>query len=175
MRPGARTLAAFATTSVLVVACAGDDGPGAAAFVIETAAAMPGAPTTFTATGAAVDQGLLCASGDAAWLRSLDAEDGQPLSEQTQDGDVIWVESRFTCEDGSGEFTLRAVATADDEELRAIVETGQDSAEHPLTWRGGTGNYSDIAVDGVRTWTVARAGSFDDGVRETFSGTLAAD
>ena len=71
MRGHALTIGLMAA---LLLSCGGDDDDSAMEFRIETAPAMPGETTGFVATGTAVDQSSLCASGEASWGETLHAE-----------------------------------------------------------------------------------------------------
>jgi hypothetical protein len=152
----------------------GDDTATEAEFVIETDPAMPGEPTGFSATGAAVDEELLCPDGDAAWVQTLHADTGLPETpaDPPRDGETLWVETLFTCSDGTGDFTLRAVAVVDEAELEESLETGEPIGPHPVSAVAGTGDYGELEVEGSREWVAVTPGVFEDGFSEVFSGTL---
>ena len=159
--------------AVLATSCS-NEAPSEAAFAIETEPAMPGEPTGFTATGEAVAEELLCLSGDAAWTQTLHADTGLPETPENppRDGETLWVETRFTCSDGNGDFTLRAEAVVDFAELDESFATGEPLGPHPISAIAGTGDYGNLEVDGSREWVPVTPGDFDDGFTEIFSGTL---
>ena len=160
--------------SVLVlVSCGGDEASEPAAFAIETTT-LPGARPVFTATGSAIDEGLLCGAGTAQPRQTLCADTGLPESadDPPQDGDVLWVTFDFTCDDGSGTFALRTEATVDTAGLQTVIEDGELSSSAPFSLLEGTGAYEDVEMSGVRQFTVVTAGGFDDGVIDIFTGTL---
>lgn len=168
MRGHALTIGLMAA---LLLSCGGGND-SAMEFRIETAPAMPGETTGFVATGAAVDQSSLCASGEASWGETLHAETGEPETAPPQDGDVMWVHTTFTCDDGTGELTLRAEVTVDNAALEQSIVTGDPLDAGSLSLLAATGDYEDASVTGTRTGTVVTAGGFDDGVTEVFEGTL---
>lgn len=168
-----RSLIVIAAASLLTISC-GDDTVTEAEFVIETEPAMPGEPTRFSASSEAVDEELLCTDGDAAWTQTLHADTGLPETEADppRDGETLWVETQSTCDDGTGEFTLRAIAVVDFAELEESLETGEPIGPHPVSATVGDGDYVGIEVDGSREWVLVTPAAFDDGVYEVFSGTL---
>lgn len=167
----------LAVLAVVGAASCGDDADDSAeaAFRIENSVAgRPGEPTSFTATGDAVDDGMLCADGEWAWLQTLHADTGLPESPERplREGEILWVEFRFTCADGTGDFVLRADATVDNAELESVLQTGEMSSHHPLSIIEGTGNYDQLQVEGSRQWSVTTPGGPDFGVYDVFSGTM---
>lgn len=133
---------------------------------------MPAQATGFTATGEAVDEGLLCPEGDATWGDTLHATTGLPETEPPEDGDVMWVETTFACADDSGQFTLRAELTVNAAALEAAVDTGATLEAGSLSLQTSDGDYLNMTVQGKRQAAVVTAGGFDDGAYEVFSGTL---
>ena len=162
----------IAIAALVAVSCGGDDETSAAEFQIERD--LFGETTDFSATGAAVDDGLLCPAGESVYLQTLYSETGIPETETTppEQGDVMWVEVEFTCADDSGDFILRAEVTVDDEDLDAAIASGELSSGAPLTVLSGSGDYEDLVVDGVRQVQVATPGTVEDGVSDVYSGTL---
>lgn len=159
--------------SILLVASCGDDATTEAAFVIETDPAIPTGSFGFSATGPAVDEGLLCADGDDAWVQTLHADTGLP--ESAQDPPTVKCCGRtpeFTCADGHGDFVLRADAMVDFAELDDVIATGQMSSEHLLSMTDGTGKHVDVVVEGVRQFTIATPGDVDGGFSDVHTGTL---
>ncbi|MDJ0768242.1 MAG: hypothetical protein QNJ12_05585 [Ilumatobacter sp.] len=170
-----RTLVLLVAASLLAVSC-GDDTPDEAEFRIQTDPVMPGGDetTSFSATGEAVDEGMLCPDGASTWVQTLHADTGLPESpaDPPRDGEVVWVEHRLTCADGSGDFVLRADALVDFAELDSAIATGDPLSEHPLSVIEGSGDYVELDVDGTREWSVVTPGGVDDGFYEVFTGTL---
>jgi hypothetical protein len=162
-------------TAVIVAGCGGGDDSQDVDFRIETDPAMPGQATSFTATGGAVDEDILCPSGDAVWGETLHADTGLPETEPPQDGDVMWVETSFTCADDSGDFTVRAEVIVDSAALQTSIESGEFLDAGSLSLLSGSGEYQGMTVAGNRRAAVVTPGGFDDGVYEVFSGTLTID
>ncbi len=170
-----RTFVLVAAVSLIVASCGGDDTTTEAAFVIVADPHSPAVPVTgFTASGEAVEQGMLCAAGEVAWMQTLHADTGLPESpdDPPQDGDVLWVEFEATCADGSGSLVLRAEATVDFAELDAVISSAEMSSDHPLSMLAGTGDYADASVVGVRQWSVATPGDIEGSYYDVFTGTL---
>lgn len=94
---------------------------------------------TFTATGDAVSSGLLCTSGSVTDLDLVRRAPNQ-----------LSVRKVFSCEDGSGTFTVRLQVHQD---FEAQTET--------FTWvvLGGTGSYEDLRGAGGGTTETADLGS----------------
>jgi hypothetical protein len=96
--------------------------------------ANPGTPGPFSASGPAVDSGLMCDSGtvyDTSWSAS-----GPPSGTFR----ILRVSKHFTCGDGSGEFDIAMV-------VRLDLTTSYTTA----TWRitGGTGDYAHLHGQGT--------------------------
>lgn len=86
-------------------------------------------PDLFTATGDAVDAGLVCASGDLANLSGRTSElPRRPFL-------LIRISKHFDCADGSGTFDLRLVALID-------KTTGESAGFWTVS--GGTGDYDGL-------------------------------
>jgi hypothetical protein len=164
----------LAALALLAASCGNDDSPTEAAFVIETDPEMAAGVTDFSASGEAVEEAMLCADGEAAWVQTLHADTGEPESRANppRDGEVLWVEMRFTCGDGSGDFVLRADATVDFAELDSVIATGEMSSDHPLSMIEGTGDYADLRVEGTRQFSIATPGQIEDSFYEVYTGTL---
>lgn len=166
-----------AVMSVLAVSCGDNDDVTEGGFRIETDPAASWADTTgFVASGTAVDDGLLCRTGELTYVHTLHAATGEPETPETppEDGDVMWVDKSFACDDGSGMFILRAELTVDVAAVEAAVGSGELHDSGSLTVTSGEDDYADITVEGTRQIAVVTAGTFDDGVHEVFSGTLTA-
>jgi len=99
----------------------------------------------FTATGAAVDAGWMCPKGDTQDFGTT----GSPVPGGTR----FIGDKTFTCDDGSGTFTLR---------FDAIVIG--DPFSDIGTWRvtSGTGDYTKLAGEGAVTATRSGAGLLDE-------------
>ena len=163
------TFVLLAAASLLVASCGSDDTTEAA-FVIEADPHSPMEPVTgFTASGEAVEEGMLCDAGEVTWMQTLHADTGLP---ESPDGEVLWVEFEVTCADGSGSLVLRADATVDFAELETVIANAEMSNDHPLSMLSGTGDYADASVVGVRQWSVATPGDIENSYYDRFTGTL---
>ena len=100
---------------------------------IEVLATIDPTPDPFTATGSAVDAGLLCATG---YQDELSFNVSGPPGGNFR---ILRVVKRFVCDDGSGTFDLRLVARL-------------DFINHNTTghWNviGGTGDYARLHGNG---------------------------
>ena len=96
--------------------------------VLEYPAGTGAPPEPFTASGLAVDNGTICATG-------LVADEELTYTEPTGSYQIIRVLKRFTCDDGSGSFDLRMV-------VRLDLNTNDTAAR----WRivSGTGDYAGL-------------------------------
>jgi len=85
-------------------------------------------PEPFTATGAAVDSGLVCATGEVVDLSITAYSPSGPFL-------ILQVHKRFTCGDGSGTFDIKMVVKLD-------LTTNNTTAR----WRivGGTNGYASL-------------------------------
>jgi hypothetical protein len=98
----------------------------------------------FTATGAAVDAGWMCPKGDTL--------DSGVAASPVAGGWRFIGDKTFTCDDGSGTFTLRFDATV-------IIDPRSGAG----TWRvtSGTGDYTKLAGEGALT-TQSGTGGIDE-------------
>jgi len=98
-------------------------------FEVPTTIPDGGGPSfgPFTATGPAVDAGIVCASGD-----TIDVF-GKASGFQSQTGVNVQVVKLFTCDDGSGDFLVK---------LQARIDNKGDN----FNWNilGGTGSYDKL-------------------------------
>jgi hypothetical protein len=174
-----RSLLLTAAVALVLLSCGDDDSTGSddstdsLEFTIEATTA-PGSGPAFTATGPAVEGGMLCADGDATPRPTLYADTGLPetVEDPPQDGDVLWVTFDFTCSDGSGDFALQTEVTVDSEDLESVIQTGEYSSAEPFSLVEGTGSYQDVQMNGERQFAVVTVGGFDDGVVDLFTGTM---
>jgi hypothetical protein len=115
-------------------------------FTIDTTIPDEGAGFgPFTATGAAVDAGWMCPKGDTL--------DSGVTASPVAGGWRFIGEKTFTCDDGSGTFTLRFDATV-------IIDPYSGAG----TWRvtSGTGDYTKLAGEGALTGTQSETGVLDE-------------
>jgi hypothetical protein len=103
---------------------------------------VPRLGETFTASGPAVDAGLICPSGTVAFLTFSDSSVGLP-------GSLQRVEDEYTCDDGTGTFILGAdvfIILLDGGGSAQVIEEGGEFG----TWRivSGTGRYEGLAGGG---------------------------
>lgn len=108
-------------------------------------------PEPFTASGAAVDSGLMCASGVVADLETTYNDPGGPYQ-------MIWALKRFYCGDG----------TID---LRMVVQLDLATLDTTATWRilGGTGAYEGLKGHGS---LVGISNNPDPGILDIYDGVL---
>ena len=114
--------------------------PSGVNFVVPTT--IPGdGPTfgSFTATGAAVDDGIMCPFGD-----TIDVF-GRVTAFQSQTGVSIQVVKQFTCDDGSGDFLVKLQVRIDrrGDNFRWNVLSGTGDYEHLHGTGSGVGLYGD--------------------------------
>jgi hypothetical protein len=174
-----RSLLLTAAVALVALSCGDDDSSGSDGatelmdFTIE-ATTTPGSGPVFTATGTAVEEGALCADGDAVPRPTLYADTGLPESPEDppEEGDVLWVTFDFSCADGSGDFALQTEVIVDNEDLQSVIETGEYSSAEPFSLLEGTGSYEDVQMDGERQFTVVTPGGFEDGVVDRFTGKM---
>lgn len=118
----------------------------------------------FVATGGAVDDRIICASGEG---RSL------VVGEDTE---TVYVRDFvFTCDDATGTFTLRLVGGFDSDKIAESVETGELLEDAPWVVVTGTGAYADLDGGGMRGVQVVELGvaPWDGGGwREVFTGDV---
>ncbi len=108
-------------------------------------------PEPFTASGAAVDSGLFCASGLVEDLEITYNDPGGPYQ-------MIWALKRFTCGDG----------TID---LRMVVQLDLVTLDTTAHWRilGGTGAYEGLKGHGS---LVGISNNPDPGILDIYDGVL---
>ena len=114
-------------------------------FTIDTTIPSEGLPFgPFVATGAAVDAGWMCPKGDT--------QDSGVTGSPFTGGARFVGDKTFTCDDGSGAFTLRFDATVIDDPFSDVG-----------TWRviSGTGDYTTLAGEGAVTGALSDAGILD--------------
>jgi len=115
----------------------------------------PGGEGPFTASGEAVDEGVICDAGQGMIAQIVDADTGQgpPFPDDLENLLVDWA---FTCDDGSGQFTLQLTQLAHDDpgttEGRPVGEVIDEGA----TWEAlsGTGGYAALSGEGTLTWEI---------------------
>jgi hypothetical protein len=115
-----------------------------------------------------VDEGVVCDVGVAQWVGTFYADTGLPETGPPEDGTVLWVDYKFTCDDGS--FVLRSEATVDNARLEAGLESGQPMNGGVFTAIHGTGAYEELTADGDRTMQF-----LPSGVRDVFTGDITSD
>ncbi len=118
---------AVAVVGLLASAC-GDGGGGAVEISIGATEQQP-YPFTFEAEGVAVDEGVVCSSGDV--------EEGSQRS-----GAITMT---FTCGDGSGLFILETAI-----DLRGFE--GEGVPDSDWTFLSGTGDYDGLDGSGIHRW-----------------------
>lgn len=143
----------IAAVCLLVLAsCSSAASEMSVEFVSVLAADQSG--TTFTASGEAVDEGAVCASGESLWLGNLTIE-GDPLSDDGMhelfsagEAYSIIVQHEYVCDDGSGSFLLNATP-----EIDPALEETQDAPIASATWEiiGGTGDYETLTGSGTES------------------------
>jgi len=125
----------------------------------------------FTATGEAVDQGLICAAGEGELLNFVEAETGQPPP-WPEDPENLLVDWEFTCADGSGQFTMQVAQPAYNDEMLAPFIASGEVIDEGETWEiiSGTDSYTNLNGQGTRTWLVLVPG-VGDTTETTYIGT----
>jgi hypothetical protein len=108
----------------------------------------------FTASGAAVSAGVICASGTVDDLAVVSSGSGAGTFV------ILHVDKRFTCDDLSGTFDVRMVVRLD--------ETTDSTTAH---WRivGGTGAYSGLRGGG---WLVGTPIVPDESILDIYDGRV---
>lgn len=158
-----RLLMLLAALCLFVAACG---STGELGVEIEVLGPEPGAASEFTATGEAVDQGVVCGSGNAQWIGTFYADTGEPETGAPPDGSVLWVDYEFTCEGGS--FVLRSEAAVDNAMVEAGLESGEPMEGGSFSVLSGTGEFEGLAAEGTRMMQFLTAG----GVRDVFTGEV---
>lgn len=136
---------------VLAVFIAGCSGASAGSGVeIVPQADFETETYTFTASGAAVDEGLMCDSGAWIWLGN-ETVDGDPMpnsmiEELVQAGDdfEMVVVNEFDCEDGSGSIVVAERHTVDASNPGFAGEPGSIVG----TWEVRSGSMDGVPVGG---------------------------
>ena len=150
MRRSIGALLAAAALGMLMPLAAVQASPGvAAAFDVTTTLGSPsGGP--FTATGPAVDAGLLCVSG---WTTDVSLG----INGNGKNGSNFQVLKSFICDDGSGSFLLK-------------LQVRSDRKGDNYSWQvaGGTGAYMRLQGTGSGYGTALEPGVLLD----HFAGTL---
>jgi hypothetical protein len=154
---------AVALLLVAPVGCSTDDS-----MAVEIAITYPNVeysqpvPTLFSASGVAVDEGIVCESGtmEVDHLESpegvtITSEEGGALNEAARADEGVMDSYRvqeFVCDDGSGTFTMRVHSRVD----FAKPESEQDIP----TWEieNGTGDYAALSGSGDTTTEFSVAG-----------------
>jgi len=131
--------------------------PAAVQFEVETTFGPDGAPSfgPFTATGPAVDQGLVCPNGD-----TIDVFGKVSGFQSPKGGLNFQVVKQFTCGDGSGEFFVK---------LQVRVDWMGDNFNWAIT--GGTGKYEDLHGTGQGIGLNV----IPDGVLDVYTGKVHTD
>ena len=135
--------------AIAMVAAACSSGSGDLPVQISAVSDSDSPELSFTASGEAVDKGVLCASGTGEWTgnRTLD---GDPLSDEAMGelfngGEVytIVVGHEYVCADGSGTFVLDTYPVID-------PSLDQDVPVTSVDWgiTGGTGDYASLTGGG---------------------------
>jgi hypothetical protein len=161
----------FAVCVFLVASCSSTESELSVEIVDTVRPDQSGA--TFTASGEAVEEGVVCAAGESLWLGNL-AVDGEPLSDEAMNelytsGDAysIVVQHEYVCDDGSGSFMLDATPVID-----PSLEETQDAPVASSSWviTGGTGPYESLTGSGDVTqeslsdrMTTAMVGTVSEG------------
>lgn len=123
---------------LLVVGCSSGSDSGDIAF--DHVQDMPTEESVFTATGEAIDNGFLCSAATGA-LAGFEGENGAVLTPEDiwalhdarKPFVIVSVES-LTCDDGSGEFTLRFTS-----EIDPSVSNGEPATAVTWTITGDSG------------------------------------
>ncbi len=134
--------------TALVVLARAPEGMGLTISVAEP----PGEDGLFTASGMAVDEGVVCSAGQTMTVSVTDDE-GQPPP-WTPEPENLLVEMQFACEDGSGQFTMLIAQPAYSDDDTAAIEAGELMGEGEETWEilSGTDDYTTLGGEGTRTW-----------------------
>ena len=166
-----KRLASVAVLALILSSCSSAGPQEAEIEMIETAPMEDG---TFTATGAAVDDGIICAQGIARLVGATDAETGEPASETST---VVLVDTAFVCGDGSGEFHLAVEVSSTLDDWLPAIESGELFDDGEWTVSQTTGDYAKLTGNGARAWQVMEAGvaPWDGGsIRSVYTGVFEA-
>lgn len=162
-----RAMAVLGVLVVLVAGCGGDASGGLDVEIIPQADF--GTDTyTFTASGEAVDEGLMCDSGTWSWLgnETVDGEEmpNSMIDELVRAGEdfEMVVVNEFDCEDGSGSIVVAGRSTVDASNPGYAGEPGSTvgtwvvrSGSIDAAPIGGSGDIvsgGDIQVSGEQSW-----------------------
>lgn len=129
-------------------------------MVAPTVPGPPGLPDgSFTATGPAVADGLVCESGETIAL------DGNASGWQSNRVVNFHVLKEFVCDDGSGTFFVQ---------LQAHWNWVTTPEYNEFTWtiKGGTGDYEDLHGSGSGMGLYADPATPPDGVLDTYEGKV---
>lgn len=139
-------VATMALLAALPVVSAGATPPSAVEIVV------PGFEGPFTATGAAVDDGVICGSGDVAttFTTASGFQSGFRL--------ILTVGKHFECDDSSGTF---------DAKLQVNINFNNGEVRFNWVITDGTGDYVDLHGSG--------RGFVDGGTTDVYSGGMHID
>ncbi len=159
MRVARMVLFALMLVALVVPSTAAAAGPPAdLEMTVPTVFAPPGFPDgSFTATGAAVDEGLVCGTGETFVL------DARPAGLQSERLVNIYVLKEFVCDDGSGSFFVKLQVHYD------FIKTPEYNVFN-WTIKGGTGDYESLHGSGSGMGLYADPGTPPDGVLDIYEG-----
>ena len=102
------------------------------AIHIEVLETIAGGTEPFIASGAAVDDGLVCATGTVVETAATSKETNGPYTK-------LWITKRFDCSDGSGTF-----------DVDMVVKLNKSTGTTTANWKvvAGTGNYANLKGNG---------------------------
>ena len=146
MRKRSKQIALLVTLLLVlsVVPGAASSPPLAVSFEVPSTIPPEGPPSygPFTATGPAVEAGLVCASGDTVDLYFRTTPFQSPVGRSFQ------VVKLFTCSDGSGEFQVKLQVRIDQrgDNFQWMILGGTGAYEHLRGTGKGIGVYDDPEV-----------------------------
>ncbi len=157
MRRSVRLAAVSTALLLLIPVATAQASPGQSVYfdVHTYIPAGGGGHGPFTATGQAVEDGLVCASGTTQDVSLTVAGNGPKSRVNYQ------VLKSFTCDDGTGIFTLKL-------QVRSDPDRG---GTYSWTVSGGTGDYLKLQGSGTGYGEPSEAGS-DYQVHDVLAGTL---
>jgi len=166
-----RSILGVAVLLAVPIGCGDDDDSGSeTGATVEIVILEEVSGGMFTATGDAVDEGLVCAAGDAQIIGFVDAETGEDVTDSTT---ALLVDQRFTCDDGSGTFTLQETEDMSDPTLiPRLIESGEPFPEQDWTVSSGTGAYESLQGSGAFSGQATEPGS--ETIRNTVTGVMSA-
>lgn len=102
------------------------------AIHIEVLEYIAGGTEPFTATGPAVDDGLVCGTGTVVETAATSKDTNGPYTK-------LWITKRFDCGDGSGTF-----------DVDMVVKLNKSTGTTTANWKvvAGTGNYASLKGNG---------------------------